>query len=262
MPSGPPPRAARRPGEFMMFPPSREISAPRRPHSKKKPENHIPRPPNAFILFRSSFIKNQHVSTAVETNHSTLSTIIGLTWSNMPEEQRQVWHRKAKEALAEHKRKFPKYVFRPVQAKAAAVAAEQRKVREVQPKDTKRCAKIAELLMEGKTGDALDVAVQEFDKTHVPEVVTRFEPPITARTFRCSSLVSMMDASIPNDSQCILQTPVITRSNSERLSPSVPTPMDTVVAQPQEIYFPLPSLPFKQHLDFVSLFFSRISTRR
>ncbi len=70
----------------------------------------------------------------------------------MPEEQRQVWHRKAKEALADHKRKFPKYVFRPVQAKASVGVAEQRKVREVQPKDTKRCAKIAELLVEGQDG--------------------------------------------------------------------------------------------------------------
>ncbi|KJA25128.1 hypothetical protein HYPSUDRAFT_65071 [Hypholoma sublateritium FD-334 SS-4] len=251
MPAGPSPRAARS-DEFMMFPPSRnsEISAPRRPHSKKKPENHIPRPPNAFILFRSSFIKNQHVSTAVETNHSTLSTIIGLTWSSMPEEQRQVWHRKAKEALAEHKRKFPKYIFRPVQAKAAAAAAEQRKVREVQPKDTRRCAKIAELLVEGKTGDALSVAVQEFDKTHVPEVVTRFEPPITACAFRRSYSAPMIDASTPDDSQCFLQTPHNARSSSEHLSPSASTPMDTVVAQTQEIHSPVPTLPYKQDLDF------------
>ena len=107
------------PTEFIMFPPSGETSTQRKqPHSKKKPENHIPRPPNAFILFRSSFIKAQHVSTEVETNHSTLSKIIGLTWQNLPEDQRKVWHAKAKEALSEHKRKFPKYAFRPVQTKA------------------------------------------------------------------------------------------------------------------------------------------------
>ncbi|KAJ3557911.1 hypothetical protein NP233_g11621 [Leucocoprinus birnbaumii] len=95
--------------ENVMFPPTDDNSSgPRRPaHSKKKPENHIPRPPNAFILFRSSFIKQQHVSTEVETNHSTLSKIIGLTWQNLPEKERQVWHAKAKAALEEHKRKFP-----------------------------------------------------------------------------------------------------------------------------------------------------------
>ncbi|KAI0040869.1 hypothetical protein FA95DRAFT_1466980, partial [Auriscalpium vulgare] len=78
---------------------------------------HIPRPPNAFILFRSSFIKSQHVSTAVETNHSTLSKIIGLTWQNMPHAERQFWHAKAKAAQAEHKRKWPDYAFRPLHAK-------------------------------------------------------------------------------------------------------------------------------------------------
>lgn len=39
--------------------------------------NYIPRPPNAFILFRSSFIRSQNVPGRVEGNHSTLSKIIG-----------------------------------------------------------------------------------------------------------------------------------------------------------------------------------------
>ena len=155
-------------------------------HAKKRPENHIPRPPNAFILFRSSFIKNQHVSSEVETNHSTLSKIIGLTWQNLPNEERQVWHAKAKAALEEHKRKFPQYAFRPLHTKGKA-PAEKRKVREVEPKDLTRCAKIAELLIEGKKGAALDAAIQEFDRHHVPQVVTRFEAPITARHYRRSS---------------------------------------------------------------------------
>jgi hypothetical protein len=57
----------------------------------------------------------------------------------------------------------------------------------VGPKDVKRCEKIAELLVEGKKGEELDAAIQEFDRTHVPEVVTRFEAPLTARMYRRSS---------------------------------------------------------------------------
>ena len=171
----------------LLFPATEGGGAPRRAaHAKKKPENHIPRPPNAFILFRSSFIKNQHVSSGVETNHSTLSKIIGLTWQNLPHEERQVWHAKAKVALEEHKRKFPQYAFRPLHTKGRT-PTEKRKVREVEPKDMKRCEKIAQLLIEGKKGAALDLAIQEFDKHHVPEVVTRFEAPITARHYRRSS---------------------------------------------------------------------------
>ena len=178
----------------ILFPSSGSECSARRPtHSKKRGDDHIPRPPNAFILFRSSFIKNQHVSTGVETNHSTLSKIIGLTWQNMPHDERQVWHTKAKKALEEHRKKWPQYAFRPSHAKAKG-GTEKRKVREVEPKDMKRCAKIAELLVEGKKGAELDAAIQEFDRTHVPEIVTRFETPITAGSYRRSSSAPIDDA--------------------------------------------------------------------
>jgi hypothetical protein len=172
-----------------LFPSNPEGTGPKKPgHGKKKADDHIPRPPNAFILFRSSFIKSRHVSTEVETNHSTLSKIIGLTWQNMPHEERQIWHSKAKVAQAEHKRKFPDYAFRPshVKSKSSATTGEKRKVREVGPKDMKRCAKIAQLLVEGKKGADLQAAIEEFDKSHVPTIVTRFDTPITARSFRRS----------------------------------------------------------------------------
>ena len=126
-----------------MFPPPEETILPRRqPHSKKKPEKHIPRPPNAFILFRSFFIHSQHVSTEVESNHATLSKIIGITWQSLPEEERQVWNNKAKEVLDEHRRKFPKYAFRPQKG----APSERRKVREVEWKDIKRCTNMARSL--------------------------------------------------------------------------------------------------------------------
>ncbi|KAI0659901.1 hypothetical protein C8Q70DRAFT_914493 [Cubamyces menziesii] len=193
-----PPSPADASPESLLFPVADDYGASgrRAAHGKKKPENHIPRPPNAFILFRSSFIKKQHVSSEVETNHSTLSKIIGLTWQNLPHEERQVWHAKAKAALEEHKRKYPQYAFRPLHTKGKA-PAEKRKVREVEPKDLKRCAKIAQLLVEGKRGRDLDEAIQEFDRHHVPEIVTRFEAPITARHYRRSSSAPAPDSNTP-----------------------------------------------------------------
>lgn len=155
----------------------------RAPQRRKKAPNHIPRPPNAFILFRSSFIKNRHVSTEVETSHSTLSKIIGLTWKNLPEDERQKWHAQAKVVLDDHRRQFPQYAFRPVHTKSKGTAGERRKPREVGQKDQKRCAKIAELLVCGKKGQELEEAIQEFDKHHVPEIITRFDTPITANTY-------------------------------------------------------------------------------
>ncbi|KAI0760634.1 hypothetical protein C8Q74DRAFT_1221221 [Fomes fomentarius] len=195
----PPSPASDSSAESLLFPANADGSpATRRAaHAKKKPENHIPRPPNAFILFRSSFIKSQHVSSEVETNHSTLSKIIGLTWQNLPHDERQVWHNKAKAALEEHRRKFPQYAFRPLHTKGKG-PTEKRKVREVEPKDLKRCEKIAQLLIEGKKGDDLNAAIQEFDRHHVPEVVTRFEAPITARHYRRSSSAPAPDTEHSN----------------------------------------------------------------
>ena len=235
-----------------LFPPADDGLPPRRQtHTKKKPENHIPRPPNAFILFRSSFIKSQHVSTEVETNHSTLSKIIGLTWQNLPEEERQLWHSKAKEALDEHKRKFPKYAFRPVQTKAKGAASEKRKVREVEPKDMKRCTKIAQLLVEGKKGHELDAAIQEFDKHHVPEIVTRFEAPITARAYRRSSSAPIPDTENSLANQSFLQH-VSTRKG--RATSSLPTRCSTPETS-ENVACPVVDatvLPMKQEGSFVS----------
>lgn len=246
---GPPPLVDAPISEMILFPPTEEnIPAPRRPtHSKKKPENHIPRPPNAFILFRSSFIKSQHVSTEVETNHSTLSKIIGLTWQNLPEKERQVWHAKAKAALEEHKRKFPQYAFRPTQAKKGGGTLEKRKVREVEPKDMKRCAKIAEFLAAGLKGQDLETAMAEFDKHHVPEVVTRFEAPITARAYRRSSSAPIPDTENSRASQSFFST--VTTIKKVRASSTRPTrcPTPEVVTNGN-----LPSIPLKQEPSFVS----------
>ncbi|EIW54790.1 uncharacterized protein TRAVEDRAFT_50926 [Trametes versicolor FP-101664 SS1] len=238
-----PPSPAEPCAESLLFPASDDCSAASRraaaAHAKKKPENHIPRPPNAFILFRSSFIKQQHVSSEVETNHSTLSKIIGLTWQNLPHEERQVWHAKAKAALEEHKRKFPQYAFRPMHTKGKA-PAEKRKVREVEPKDIKRCTKIAQLLVEGKKGRELDQAIQEFDRVHVPEIVTRFEAPITARHYRRSSSAPAPDTERSNPSFLSPEPSTPSKRQAKRSSssqPEAPRELSQECATPS----PLPS---------------------
>ncbi|KAI0297800.1 hypothetical protein B0F90DRAFT_1819119 [Multifurca ochricompacta] len=220
-----------------LFPSTLDGTVTRKPgHGKKKSDDHIPRPPNAFILFRSSFIKSRHVSTEVETNHSTLSKIIGLTWQNMPHEERQFWHSKAKVAQVEHKLRFPDYAFRPTHVKSKG-AAEKRKVREVGPKDMKRCAKIAQLLVEGKKGADLQAAVEEFDKNHVPTIVTRFDTPITARSFRrsLSEPAPDTDPSVP----AFLRSDAKSSSRRLRATSSQPT-----MSRPSTPEWRNPSSPF------------------
>ncbi|KAF5331219.1 hypothetical protein D9611_013081 [Ephemerocybe angulata] len=97
-------------------------TAPGRPRSKsargaqtKKREagGHIPRPPNAFILFRSSFIRSQHIPDKVEGNHSNLSKIIGHYWKALSAEERAEWEGKAQVAQEEHRQMYPDWRFRP-----------------------------------------------------------------------------------------------------------------------------------------------------
>jgi len=64
-----------------LFPPS-QLPAPaparrRVPPGKRRSMGYIPRPPNAFMLFRADFVRQKHVPGSIETNHGSLSKIIG-----------------------------------------------------------------------------------------------------------------------------------------------------------------------------------------
>ncbi|KAF7318558.1 HMG box domain-containing protein [Mycena chlorophos] len=172
-------------------PVSRSNSQPtsrRRPRTR--PASHIPRPPNAFILFRSAFIRDQHVSASVEGNHSTLSKIIGLTWQKLSPEERHVWHERARLVGERHRQQFPEYTFRPKAPKRAGSlsSADRRSpARREQntPEDPARYAKIASLLSAGTTGVALDLAMAEFDAARGPKAVrARFAEVVTDSSFK------------------------------------------------------------------------------
>ncbi|TBU47126.1 hypothetical protein BD309DRAFT_535985 [Dichomitus squalens] len=145
---------------------------PRGSHAKKRDASYIPRPPNAFILFRSSFIKGGHIPGEIEGNHSALSKIIGKCWKALPRQERKVWEQKAIVALAEHRQKYPDWRFKPAANALAKVKDGPRKrgnrkgrgqsEKEERSRE-KRCAKIADLLVAGKTGSDLAAAVEQYD---------------------------------------------------------------------------------------------------
>ncbi|KAJ7903958.1 high mobility group box domain-containing protein, partial [Mycena leptocephala] len=74
---------------------------------------YVPRPPNAFMLFRADFVRQQHVPLSVETNCGSLSKIIGRCWRALPSSEKHIWETKAKQAKAEHRLKYP-YRFHQV----------------------------------------------------------------------------------------------------------------------------------------------------
>lgn len=118
----------------------------------------------------------------------------------MSQEERDVWIEKARKAMEEHKRLYPSYRYNPrdQQNRAQSAGRAKRKVKEIAgpPLDPARCEEIARMLVEGKKGDALEIAVKQLDiqaAAQVPEselsiVQTRFDPPMTERTFRRRSL--------------------------------------------------------------------------
>lgn len=152
-------------------------------HGKKRDASYIPRPPNAFILFRSSFIRSQQVPEKVEGNHSTLSKIIGKYWKTLPREEREVWEAKALVAQAEHRKRYPDWRFRPganalakLKVKDGPGIANRRRntqntkkgrgnaesKKKNKSKD-ERCSMIADLLVEGKTGAELESALRNWE---------------------------------------------------------------------------------------------------
>jgi hypothetical protein len=179
-------------------------------HHKKRPPGHIPRPPNAFILYRAHFIKAQvnyntiaplgnllppfqHIPGHIEPNNNTLSTIAGLCWKKLSDEERETWKEKARKAKEEHMKKYPTYRYNPrdQQNRAKSAGSAKRKVKEISgpPPDPERCQEIARMLVEGKKGNELADAIKHFDasssKAPGQQVMpTRFDAPMTEKSFR------------------------------------------------------------------------------
>lgn len=188
----------------------------KRTNTTRKKDTHIPRPPNAFILFRSSFVKQQHIPGSIEGNHSQLSKIVGACWQRLSYEERQVWERKAKEARAEHKRLYPNYRFvrsrnptpKPVSCKEKPPAkfvntmpvvgssssdgkttvttthspTKIRRRNHRMEEDPRRCEQIAKLLVAGHKGSSLEAMVKQLDARtalrHKQGAPISFTPPI------------------------------------------------------------------------------------
>lgn len=148
-----------------LFPPS-ETPAPsttrrRVPPGKRRSLGYIPRPPNAFMLFRADFVRQKHVPGSIETNHGSLSKIIGNCWRSLPLEEKHIWEVKAKHAKAEHKARYPEYRFRPVHNKNKEKKKEKPTIT---AEEERRCEEVAALLLEGKKGEELAAAVRARDQ--------------------------------------------------------------------------------------------------
>ncbi|KAG1777364.1 hypothetical protein EV702DRAFT_1102754 [Suillus placidus] len=133
-----------------------------RGYSRSKDPDHVPRPRNAFMLFRSAFAAAQKIGTNVERDNRHITRIIAHCWNRLSESEKQVWRNKAATEKAVHAMKYPNYRFHPV---LRAKKPTKRKVQRNGTEDKRRCEQVAELLLAGKHGEELEVAVKEIDDT-------------------------------------------------------------------------------------------------
>ena len=139
-----------------------EVSA--HPTARRKRKDHIPRPPNAFILYRSELCKE-----CPERNNRHISQIAGVLWRNMSEEKKDFYRAQAAQALAEHKLKYPNYKFSPV----AKGGSERRKCKESTKAEARRCKAIAILILDGYKGEQLEQLKKLMDRNgNIPGVNT------------------------------------------------------------------------------------------
>ncbi|KAF8597703.1 hypothetical protein BDV93DRAFT_610236 [Ceratobasidium sp. AG-I] len=82
-------------------------------HSRRRPPGHIPRPRNAFILFRSHYVAAQLIPGKVENDHRHISKIIGEIWNSLPPPERLVWEQRADVEKEKHSRMYPGYRYKP-----------------------------------------------------------------------------------------------------------------------------------------------------
>ena len=82
----------------------------RTPNGERKK---VPRPPNAFMIFRSWLIRNGKLPPGVEKRQQNISKIAGKAWRLLDEPSKKKWREKAVELLEDHKKSFPGYKFEP-----------------------------------------------------------------------------------------------------------------------------------------------------
>ncbi|KZT60548.1 HMG-box, partial [Calocera cornea HHB12733] len=89
-------------------PPRRELS-----HNRQKNGEHVPRPKNAFIFYRSHLIRSQAIPHSLEPDHRNLSRIAGEMWKKLGDTEREIYVEMARKEKEEHKKKYPNYRYSP-----------------------------------------------------------------------------------------------------------------------------------------------------
>ncbi|XP_052131244.1 transcription factor SOX-3-like [Frankliniella occidentalis] len=87
-------------------------------------KDRIPRPPNAFMLFANEFRKKLSCENPRESNKD-ISVRLGTMWKMMTKEKKDTYFELARLVDAEHKKKYPDYVYNPKEARLRKAMRDQ-----------------------------------------------------------------------------------------------------------------------------------------
>lgn len=117
-----------------------------------KDPKHIPRPPNAFIIFRSELCARFKELPVFERRHRQLSQICGEAWRSLSPEQKRSYEDRATAAAAAHMAKYPWYAYSPRRSKNSS--RKPPRAKRITNQDSRRNQRLAQLVVEGIQGDA------------------------------------------------------------------------------------------------------------
>ncbi|SCV68794.1 BQ2448_915 [Microbotryum intermedium] len=82
-------------------------------HSRRMSEGHVPRPKNAFILYRAHVVADPGFVAAFRGQHNNISKVVGAMWQALPKEETAIWHELAEKEKEAHAKQFPNYKYKP-----------------------------------------------------------------------------------------------------------------------------------------------------
>ncbi|CAO1631860.1 unnamed protein product [Parajaminaea phylloscopi] len=112
-------------------------------HAKKRAPGHIPRPRNAFILFRSHAVRTGLVPKDMERDHRNISRIVSLMWNSLSESDRETWQQEAQKEKEQHALLYPDYKYRPGAPKQAKAKRDLSQPEQVEEK----CENVADMIL-------------------------------------------------------------------------------------------------------------------
>ena len=178
-------------------------------HAKKTPPNHIKRPRNAYIIFRSHTVSQKLIPKEVENDHRNISRIIAHMWKSLAPEDRAHYEQIAKEEKERHKRLFPDYRYQPTTRRTGV---SKRNVKKLENGE-EECQEIADIILKAQGKEGVVVRPQTSKPAKRQREATRLSQPGEKNSTRKRTKTSKSAGGEPSTSPQVLET-VFLRSSA------------------------------------------------